>query len=139
MKTLAALASRNSNGSGSAVMLERGITGLTFILQLAEAADDAGDTLDVYIQDSIDGSVWDDLVHFTQALGNSGAKTFLARAACGISPIAALGEKKDCSLAAGVRQGPVGSMVRAKWVIAPSGDVPADQSFKFSVVMHESR
>jgi hypothetical protein len=139
MKTLATLSARTASGNGSAIALERGLTGLTFLLQVTEAADEAGDTLDVYLQDSIDGQNWDDLVHFITALGNGGAKTFLARQACLISPSSALGEKKDASLGAGVRQGPVGSQVRAKWVIAQSGDVPADGSFKFSVEMHESR
>jgi hypothetical protein len=121
MKTLATLSARTASGNGSAVPLERGITGLTFLLQVTEAADEAGDTLDVYVQDSIDGQNWDDLVHFSPVLGNGGAKTFLARQACSISPSTALAEKKDASLGAGVRQGPVGSQVRAKWVISPIG------------------
>lgn len=48
-------------------------------LDVTAAATDVGDTLDVYVDMSIDGgSRWNNLVHFTQVLGNGGAKTFCA-------------------------------------------------------------
>ncbi len=48
-------------------------------LDVTAAATDATDTLDVYIDMSIDGGTrWNNLIHFTQVLGNGGAKTFVA-------------------------------------------------------------
>lgn len=48
-------------------------------LDVTAAATDVGDTLDVYVDMSIDGgSKWHNIVHFTQVLGNGGAKTFVA-------------------------------------------------------------
>lgn len=44
-------------------------------LDVTVAATDAGDTLDVYIDTSFDGGVtWVNIGHFTQVLGNGGAK-----------------------------------------------------------------
>jgi hypothetical protein len=48
-------------------------------LDVTAAATDVGDTLDVYIDMAIDGGTkWINLIHFTQVLGNGGAKTFMA-------------------------------------------------------------
>ena len=48
-------------------------------LDVTAAATDVGDTLDVYVDMSIDGGTkWNNLLHFTQVLGNGGAKTFVA-------------------------------------------------------------
>lgn len=48
-------------------------------LDVTAAATDVGDTLDVYVDMSIDGGQkWNNIVHFTQVLGNGGAKTFMA-------------------------------------------------------------
>ena len=47
-------------------------------LDVTAAATDVGDTLDVYIDMSIDGGTkWVNVLHFTQVLGNGGAKTFM--------------------------------------------------------------
>lgn len=46
-----------------------------FDLNLTAAATDVGDTLDVYVDTSLDSAVtWINIVHFTQLLGNGGAK-----------------------------------------------------------------
>lgn len=51
---------------------------LTAILNLTAAATDAGDTLDVYLDTSYDnGATWVNLGHFTQCLGNGGAKKYV--------------------------------------------------------------
>lgn len=52
---------------------------IVFILDLTAAATDAGDTLDVYVDVSFDNSTWVNAVHFTQILGNGGAKRELAK------------------------------------------------------------
>ncbi len=48
-------------------------------LDVTAAATDVGDTLDVYVDMSIDnGTKWVNIIHFTQVLGNGGVKTFLS-------------------------------------------------------------
>lgn len=50
-----------------------------FMCQLTAAATEAGDTLDVFIDLSLDLVTWFNGIHFTQMLGNGGAKTFVAQ------------------------------------------------------------
>lgn len=50
-----------------------------FVLDVTAAATAAGDTLDVYVDTSVDGVTWINAVHFTQVLGNGGAKRELAK------------------------------------------------------------
>jgi hypothetical protein len=46
-----------------------------FDLNVTAAATDVGDLLDVYVDTSLDGgTLWINVVHFTQVLGNGGAK-----------------------------------------------------------------
>lgn len=48
------------------------------VLDLTAAANDVGDTLDVYLDTSFDGGVsFVNIGHFTQILGNGGAKKFI--------------------------------------------------------------
>lgn len=48
------------------------------VLDVTAAATDAGDTLDVYLDTSFDGGLtWFNIGHFTQVLGNGGAKKLL--------------------------------------------------------------
>jgi len=101
-----------------------------FLLNVTAAATAAGDTLDVYVQASCDGgTTWDDFVHFTQVLGNGGAKKYLARWQGMIAPTTAQAAPQDGALAAGVAAGPHGSVWRVKWVVV-SASAP---SFTFSV------
>jgi hypothetical protein len=57
--------------------------GIDFVLDVTAAAAAAGDTLDVYVQGLITGTPasgnWLDIVHFTQVLGNGGAKRFIGK------------------------------------------------------------
>ena len=48
------------------------------LLDLTAAATEAGDTLDVYIDTTPDGTNWVNVIHFAQMLGNGGAKQFWA-------------------------------------------------------------
>lgn len=51
-----------------------------FILDVTAAATEAADTLDVYVDFSPDGGTsWVNAIHFTQVLGNGGAKKELAK------------------------------------------------------------
>jgi hypothetical protein len=102
-----------------------------FLLNVTAAATAAGDTLDVYIQaTSDDGTTWDDFVHFSQILGNGGAKKELFRWQGMIAPTTDHAAPADASLAvATIKQGPHGTVWRVKWVVA-SASAP---SFTFSV------
>lgn len=101
-----------------------------FLLDLTAAATDVGDTLDVYIQSSVDGTTWDDFIHFTQMLGNGGAKKFTAAWNGEITPTTAMGAPADAALSAGVKQGPIGPNLRVKWVVV---DADVDCSFTFTI------
>lgn len=64
--------------TGSAVTLDQKFGELIAQLKVSAAATDADDTLDVFIDTSFDGgTTWVNLGHFTQVLGNGGAKTFV--------------------------------------------------------------
>jgi len=100
------------------------------LLNVTSAAAAAGDTLDVYVQASSDGgTTWDDVAHFTQVLGNGGAKKSLIRWQGEIAPTTAQAAPQDAALAAGVAQGPHGNLWSVKWVVV-SASAPL---FTFSV------
>ncbi len=121
-----------ASGTSTPQALHGGTVGAEILLNVTAAATAAGDTLDVYIQGSVDGSTWDDIAHFTQVLGNGGAKKFLARWQGLIAPTAGSAAPQDAALAATtVAQGPHGLVWRAKWVVV-SGSAP---SFTFSIAV----
>lgn len=109
MQTLLASAARTASGTASLTIahIDRILAAL-FFLDVTVAATAAADTLDVYLQASPDGgTTWDDVVHFTQVLGNGGAKQFIATWQRNVTPEAELQAPQDVAMAAGVRQGPV--------------------------------
>jgi hypothetical protein len=98
------------------------LRGADFQLVVSAAAAAAGDTVNVYVQHSVDGgTTWDDFVSFTQVLGNGGAKMFLAEWQADVIPDSELHTTADGTLAAGVLQGPKGPDWRVKWVMAGAG------------------
>lgn len=126
-ETLLASANRNTGGNavvGTPVMTFGSYRSAMISLVVTSAATLAGDTLDVYIQKNVgpeDSPVWHDFVHFTQVLGNGGAKTHVAQVASDdiTTPMGAL---KDAALAAGVESGPWSDRWRVKWVVAGTGN-----------------
>lgn len=135
MLTLLASAARTADGNSGALGKPphpEQIKHARFILDVIAAATDAGDTLDVYIQKLYDGTNWDDFVHFTQVLGNGGAKEYIAEWHRDDAVDDEEHVPQDAALAAGIMQGGhLGTDLRVKWAIVDSGD--ADQSFTFSV------
>jgi hypothetical protein len=104
---------------------------IEFLLNVSAAAAGAGDTLDVFIQSSgDDGTTYDDFIHFTQVLGNGGAKKLIARWSANVAPETEIKAPQDKALAAGVQQGPIASKVRVAWVVAGAG---ADFDFTLSM------
>ena len=134
MTTLLASAARTASGTFVVpTPLPAGVLAGVFQLLVSAAATDVGDTLDVYIQHSVDGgTTWDDFIHFTQVLGNGGAKTFIARwNPIGAAPESELGAPQDAAMSAGVLQQPIGPNLRVKWAITDAGTDNA--SFTFGV------
>ncbi len=119
-------ATAGTNGTAIPIYAERLI--YTWLLDVTAAATDVTDTLDVYIDTLIDAT-WINAVHFTQVLGNGGAKKFFATTMpenLGISTDIT----SDCAV--GITRGIVGSEWRARWVIIDPGAGAA--SFTFSLI-----
>lgn len=68
----------SASDAGAAVTGNRRYKGGTFTLDVTSAATAAGDTLNVYVQRLLPTGAWDDVVSFTQVLGNGGAVSFVA-------------------------------------------------------------
>lgn len=113
-----ASALRNASGVSAVLNYNPKIVASRFLLDVTAAGSAADDTLDVFMQSSMDGGVsWDDLVHFTQVLGNGGPKQFLASWVRTLEPTNPLHAPQDAGMSAGVEQGPIGNLLRVKWVI----------------------
>ena len=111
---------------------------LLFVLDVTTAATDVGDILSVKIQNGLPGSsanatasiIPNDIVRFTNVLGNGGAKTYVARVftsaavAATAAPSVALAEST-------VVNGPISDLIRYVADLTESGT--ADMSFTFSL------
>ena len=134
MQTLLASAARTASGnSGNITDLPHpeALSRASFLLDVTAAATDADDDLDVYLQTFKNG-LWEDFVHFTQVVGNGGAKKFEAHWSDTPTPETEQAAPSDAAMAAGVIQGgALGIQIRVKWVIVdPSG---SNASFTFIV------
>lgn len=103
-----------------------------FDLNLTAAATDAADTLDVYVDTSMDGgTLWINIIHFTQLLGNGGAK----RETMAINPRGNVGTAPTVTAAdlaaAGVRH-LLGGQYRVRYAQV---DANANAVFTFTVKM----
>lgn len=129
--TLAASAARTASANGTAVYIGGERRRFIFICSITASATDAGDTLDVYIDWSLDNSTFYNGGHFTQQAGNgAAAKMFMVfdPSNPGTSVIAVTSD----AASGAVRPGLFGPYVRARWAIADSGD--ANSSHTFSVL-----
>lgn len=125
---LLASAARTTTGTGDPVTLE-GFLALVLQLEVTSAATEADDTLDVYLQTTLDdGASWVDVYHFTQVLGNGGAKKYFGK----LVADAALTEfENGASLSAAAGRAIFGSSYRVRWAITDANT--ANASFTFSV------
>jgi hypothetical protein len=133
LELLASAARTASGNSGALNPFPRlkSVKALVVQLTVSAAATEAGDTLDVYLQHSPDGgTTWDDFAHFTQVLGNGGAKKFIITWYRDVTPESELKPPADGSLAVGVLQGPIAPTLRVKWVIVDASTVNASFTFK---------
>lgn len=127
--TLAASAARTADGSGDWIYI--GGERSTFLLHLdiTASATDAADTLDVFIDISLDGvNSAGNAVHFTQQAGNGSAAKEIAVLAAANPGTATVVVTADAAAAA-VRPGLFGPYYRARWEIADSGDANSSHTF----------
>jgi hypothetical protein len=117
-----------ATGSNGIVNLPRPLSGFVCELDVTSAATLVGDTLDVFIQNTLDQNAkWTDAVHFSQILGNGGAKRYLDKIVCNQT----VNEfEVGSALGAGTVRHLFGDQWRCRWVVA--GGSP---SFTFTVWM----
>lgn len=117
-----------ATGTGSEVTIRDTSAGVLLQLDVTAAATSAGDTLDVKVQTTIDGTNWIDVAYFTQVLGNGGAKAFAAKISA-TEPQALFAT--TTALTAGNVRHFIGDRWRAVWAITDA--TTQDASFTFSV------
>lgn len=131
LRASSATATGAQSVSESSVELGARFTEFVALLDVTAAATDSGDTLDVYIDTSFDGgTTWVNIGHFTQVLGNGGAKKYMMSFKA--NPIAASNSipvGTDQSAGAALQIG-FGSKLRARYVQV---DANSNGGFTFSV------
>ncbi len=136
-ETLLTPAARTTSGFlvvGTPVLTFGDYESIMFLLNVTAAATEAGDTLDVFIQKNVgpeDTPVWHDFIHFTQVLGNGGAKQHVAQVSTELITTS-MGVVKDGALAVGCENGPISDRLRIKWNIVDVATL-GNQSFNFAV------
>jgi len=143
IKTLLASVARTTSDVSSSIALPKrtgvptsaSLKSLVFLLGVTNADTDANDTLDVFIQESPDGgTTWNDICHFAQVIGTASAGKQQAIINCEAEPEIEMAAPSDAAMAVStVRQGPVCSPIRAKYIIVDGGS-DADQTFTFSLI-----
>lgn len=116
-----------TNATTAAVNLPGMVNGIAFELDVTAAATDAADTLDVYVQTTLDGTNYIDVVHFTQCLGNGGAKRHIGKVLAGAAETMFDG---SAALAAGSVRALLGDSWRVKYTQV---DADEDGTFTFAV------
>lgn len=132
--TLAAPTTDAVAGAGKTLTAVTGLSifkQLLVLLNVTAAAAAAGDTLDVYIDSSIDGGTTiENVARFTQVLGNGGAKKFYFVLDPSNPGTAVIAVGSDC--AAGVcRPSFLGDWMQVRYTIVDGG--AHGQSFTFAV------
>ena len=131
--TLAASAARTAGANGTAVNIAGERRRLIIVNAITNSDTDAGDTLDVYIDFSLDNVTWYNAVHFTQQAGNGAARTEYAVLDPSNPGTSVINVTTDAAAAA-VRPALFGPYIRARWAIVDSGD--ANSSHTFSVLAY---
>lgn len=101
--------------------------GIEFVLDVTSTATDVTDSFDVYIQTMIDGVNWVDVVHFTQLVGTTGPKRYVARLYAGQAQAMF---NNATGLGAALVRHILGDQWRVRWDIV---DANANASFVYSV------
>jgi hypothetical protein len=115
---------------GNIVQLEHaGFGQLELLLDVTNADTDAGDTLDVFVDSSIDGVTWVNICHFTQVVGTDAATKLVA-----IIPRTGTGAVANVTsnLAAGNVRNFIGSWLRSRATRVEAAGLGA-MSFTYSL------
>jgi hypothetical protein len=131
--TLAASAARTAGANGTAVFVGGERKRFVMVNPITASAAVAGDTLDVYVDFSLDGTTWYNAVHFTQQAGNGAARTEFA-VLDPANPGTAVVDVTSDAAAAAVRPALFGPYMRARWAIVDAG--AHGQSHTFSVLAY---
>ena len=118
--------------NGTAVYLAGERRRYIFLLTLTAAATDVDDTLDVYIDWSLDNSTYYNGGHFTQILGTGADSQKFYMVFDPSNPGTAVIDATSDAAAGAVRPALFGAYVRARWVVVNPGAGAA--SFTFSVI-----
>jgi hypothetical protein len=129
--TLLASAARTATAgtNGTAVAGFGRFRRLILLLNVTAAAKDTVDTLDVYMDGSVDNLTWFNVAHFTQVLGDGGAKKFVAVLDAS-NPGTSVFDVTADAAAGAVRPAAFALYLRARWVIV---DADGDGGFTFGV------
>ena len=131
--TLAALAARTVGASGTGVFVGGERKRFIVINAITASATAAADTLDVYVDFSLDDTTWYNAVHFTQQAGNGAARTEFAVFDPSAPGAVVINATSDAAAGA-VRPSLFGAYVRARWAMVDGGG--ADTSHTFSVLVY---
>lgn len=121
LRASAAQTAGTVNGTG--VSLDRPFSRAEVTLVVSAAKTAAGDTLDVYVDKSLDGgTTWFNIGHFTQVLGNGGAKKFTMSFAQDNPGATAVIDSTSDAAAGATRQSGIGSMLRVRGTVVETSD-----------------
>ena len=132
--TLAASAARTASANGTAVQINGERRRFVIVNRITASATAAGDTLDVYVDFSLDGTTWYNAVHFTQQAGNGAARTEYAVLDPSNPGTSVINVTADAAAAA-VRPALFGPYMRARWAMVDAGG-DANTSHTFSVLVY---
>lgn len=131
--TLATSAARTASASGTGVFIGGERTRFLLVCAITASATAAGDTLDVYVDCSLDDSTYYNAVHFTQQAGNGAAKTMFAVLDPSNPGTSVIDVTTDAASGA-VRPALFGPYMRARWALVDGGG--GDTSHTFSVTAY---
>jgi len=130
---LAALAARTVGANGTGVFIGGERQRFVVVNAITVSATAAGDTLDVYVDFSLDDVTYYNAVHFTQQAGNGAARTEFAVLDAANPGTAVVNITSDAAAAA-VRPALFGPYLRARWALVDAGG--GDTSHTFSVLAY---
>jgi hypothetical protein len=130
---LAASAARTANGNGTGVFVGGERKRFIVVNAITASATAAGDTADIYVDFSLDGTTWYNAVHFTQQAGNGAARTEYAVLDPSDPGTSTIDVTTDAASGV-VRPSLFGPYIRARWVLVDGGG--ADTSHTFSVIAY---
>ncbi len=131
--TLAASAARTANGSATGVFIGGERRRFVVVNAITASATAAADTLDVFVDFSLDDTTYYNAIHFTQQAGDGAARTEFATLDPANPGTAVVNITADAAAAA-VRPALFGSYMRARWEAVDGGG--ADTSHTFSVIAY---